>query len=286
MASSRINAIFVRQRAAGRTGLIPFVTGGFPTLAATEAVLPALEAVLGPDGGIVEIGIPFSDPIADGPVIAASMHEALAAGVTPPDVFETVRRVRPASALGLVAMVSASIVHRMGPQRFMADAAEAGFDGLIVPDFTGNDDGEGPDDAFGEIAAGCGLAFSRLVAPNTPPRRLERIAGRCRGFVYVLARVGITGERKAPPDVADRVEAVRQHTDLPVAVGFGISGPAHVAAVTAVADAAVVGSALVHRMSGAGDPARAAAEYAGTLVAALSPRRAGSPPTPTAGPSP
>jgi len=102
----------------------------------------------------------------------------------------------------------------------------------------------------------------------------------------VLARVGITGERSAPPDVADRVEAVRQHTDLPVAVGFGISRPQHVAAVTAVADAAVVGSALVHRMGGAGDPARAAAEYAGTLVAALAPRQAGSPPSPTTGPRP
>jgi tryptophan synthase alpha chain len=284
--SSRIDDIFARQRAAGRTGLIPFVTGGFPTLAATEAVLPALEEALGPDGGIVEIGIPFSDPIADGPVIAASMHEALEAGVTPPDVFEAVRRVRPGSGLALVAMVTASIVHRMGPQRFMADAAEVGFDGLIVPDLTADDDGDDRDASFGEVAAGCGLAFSRLVAPNTPPRRLEMIADRCRGFVYVLARVGITGERAAPPDVADRVEAVRQHTDLPVAVGFGISRPQHVAAVTAVADAAVVGSALVHRMGGAGDPARAAAEYAGTLVAALSPRRAGSPPSPATGPPP
>jgi tryptophan synthase alpha chain len=283
--SSRIDDIFARQRAAGRTGLIPFVTGGFPTLAATEAVLPALEEVLGPDGGIVEIGIPFSDPIADGPVIAASMHEALEAGVTPPGVFETVRRVRPASGLALVAMVSASIVHRMGPQRFMADAAESGFDGVIVPDLTADGDGDGRDVSFDEAADACGLAFSRLVAPNTPPRRLERIAGRCRGFVYMLARVGITGEREAPPDVADRVEAVRKHTDLPVAVGFGISRPEHVAAVTAVADAAVVGSALVHRMGGAGDPARAAAEYASTLVAALSPRRAGSHPMPTTGPS-
>jgi tryptophan synthase alpha chain len=284
--SSRIDDIFARQRAAGRTGLIPFVTGGYPTLAATAAVLPALEAALGPDGGIVEIGIPFSDPIADGPVIAASMHEALAAGITPPGVFQTVRDLRSASALGLVAMVSASIVHRMGPDRFMADAADAGFDGLIVPDLTAGDDGDGRDDAFSEIAASRGLAFSLLVAPTTPPRRLERIARRCRGFVYVLARVGITGEREAPPDVADRVEAVRQHTDLPVAVGFGISRPEHVAAVTAVADAAVVGSALVHRMGGAGDPARAAAEYAGTLVSALAPCRADARPTPTGDPSP
>jgi tryptophan synthase alpha chain len=279
--SSRIDDIFARQRAAGRTGLIPFVTGGYPTLAATAAVLPALEDVLGPDGGIVEIGIPFSDPIADGPVIAASMHEALEAGVTPPDVFETVGRLRPVSGLGLVAMVSASIVHRMGPQRFMADAADAGFDGVIVPDLGG----DGGDEVLGEVAASRGLGFSLLVAPTTPPHRLERIVSRCRGFVYVLARVGITGEQQSPPNIADRVEAVRALTDLPVAVGFGISRPQHVAAVTAVADAAVVGSAVVRRMSGPGDPARAAAEYAGTLVAALAPRRASPHPSSAKGPT-
>jgi tryptophan synthase alpha chain len=254
--SSRIDDIFARQQAAGRTGLIPFVTGGYPNLAATAAVLPALEEVLGPDGGIVEIGIPFSDPIADGPVIAASMHDALEAGVTPPDVFETVRRLR-----------------------------GAGFDGLIVPDLTGDGEGDGRGEDFGRMAAGRGLCFSMLVAPTTPPQRLERIVSRCRGFVYVLARVGITGERQAPPDVAGLVEAVRGLTDLPVAVGFGISRPEHVAAVTAVADAAVVGSAIVRRMGGAGDPARAAAEYAATLTAALAPGRAKTRPGPTTGPS-
>jgi tryptophan synthase alpha chain len=268
--SGRIDDIFARQRAAGRTGLMPFVTGGYPTLAATAAVLPALEAELGPEGGIVEIGIPFSDPIADGPVIAASMHEALTAGVTPPDVFETIARVRPASALGLVAMVSASIVHRMGPARFVADAAEAGFDGLIVPDLT--DNGQGRDDDLGEIAASHGLSFSLLVAPATSPDRLKRIVSRCRGFVYVLARAGLTGEQQAAPEIADRVAAIRKLTDLPVAAGFGISRPRHVAAVTAVADAAVVGSAIVRRMSDGGDPARAAAEYVKSLVAALARR--------------
>ncbi|MHC4220455.1 MAG: tryptophan synthase subunit alpha [Planctomycetota bacterium] len=258
--SGRIDDIFARQRAAGRTGLMPFVTGGYPTLAATAAVLPALEAELGPEGGIVEIGIPFSDPIADGPVIAASMHEALTAGVTPPA----------ASALGLVAMVSASIVYRMGVARFMANAADAGFDGLIVPDLT--DNGQGRDDDLGEIAASHGLSFSLLVAPATSPDRLKRIVSRCRGFVYVLARAGLTGEQQAAPEIADRVAAIRKLTDLPVAAGFGISRPRHVAAVTAVADAAVVGSAIVRRMSDGGDPARAAAEYVKSLVAALARR--------------
>jgi tryptophan synthase alpha chain len=262
MALSRITDIFTRQRASGRTGLIPYVTGGHPSLDATADVLPALEGALGSAGGIVEIGIPFSDPIADGPVIAAAMHEALATGVTPPDIFETVRRLRPESTLGLVAMVSASIVYRMGPDRFAAEAAGAGFDGLIVPDVI--EDGEADGGPAGELAAIAdrhGLGFTLLVAPATPASRLQRIARRCRGFVYVLARAGITGEREAAPEVADRVAAVRAVTDLPVAVGFGISRPRHVAAVTAVADAAVVGSGLVRRMSAAGDPAAAAAVY-------------------------
>jgi tryptophan synthase alpha chain len=201
------------------------------------------------------------------------MHEALETGVTPPDVFETVARLRPASDLGIVAMVSASIVYRMGPQRFMADAADAGFDGVIVPDLTANGYGDDRAEELGETAASRGLDLSLLVAPATPPPRLQHIVSRCRGFVYALARAGITGEREAPPDVADRVEAIRHQSDLPVAVGFGISRPEHVAAVTAVADAAVVGSAIVRRMSGAADPVRAAAEYTESLVAALAPRQ-------------
>jgi tryptophan synthase alpha chain len=265
MPLSRILDIFHRQRASGTTGLIPYVTGGHPSLEVTAAVLPALEGALGPGGAIVEIGIPFSDPIADGPVIAAAMHEALEAGVTPPDVFEAVRRLRPASGLGLVAMVSASIVFRMGPDRFVSDAADAGFDGLIVPDVTADGPDDGPADELGKLADRRGLGFTLLVAPATSAARLERIARRCRGFVYVLARAGLTGERETVPEVADRVAAVRQVTDLPVAVGFGISRPEHVAGVTAVADAAVVGSALVRRMSGTANPAAAAAEYTRSL---------------------
>lgn len=264
---SRIDEIFARQRAAGRSGLIPFVTGGYPTLAATAEVLPALQQALGTAGGIVELGFPFSDPIADGPVIAGSMHEALQAGVTPADVFELVKRFRrnhAGSALGLVAMVSDSIVARIGPERFVGEAAESGFDGLIIPDL---------DTAAAEPVSGLtslhNLSFTLLVAPSSPPQRLEQIVGLCRGFVYVLARVGITGERDAIPLVAERVAAVRQLTTLPVAVGFGISRPEHVNAVTSCADAAIVGSALVRCMGEAADAGRAAAA-AGDLVRRLS----------------
>lgn len=260
----RIEDVFAAQRAEDRRGLMPFLTAGYPSAEATVETLAALEKV--PGVGVVELGFPFSDPIADGPVIAASMHAALAAGITPLDVFGMVREARRSCGLGLVAMVSDSIVERMGRQRFVDEAAEAGFDGLIVPDLDA-DAGSGP--RLDELAARRGLAFSMLVAPTTPSRRLASLVGRCRGFVYVLARVGITGERRELPDVAGRVAAIRRHTDLPVAVGFGISTPEQVAGATEAADAAIVGSALVRRMGEADDPAAAAAEFARTLAAGL-----------------
>lgn len=268
---ARIPDIFARQRTEGRTGLMPFVTAGYPTLEVTEAVVPALEGALGGGGGIVELGFPFSDPLADGPVIAASMHKALASGVTPPAIFETVRRLRSRTGLGLVAMVSQSIAQRMGLRRFVGLAAEAGFDGLIIPDLDADGAGsrQPPLDA---LAREHGMTFTMLISPTTPARRLASIVARCTGFVYVMARVGITGERDGAADVAGLVEAVRRSTDLPIAVGFGISNPQQVAAATAVADAAIVGSAIVRRMGESPDPVAAAVEFTGTLAAALSER--------------
>lgn len=261
---SRIDAIFARHRDEGSTALMPFIVGGHPTLAATETLLPALEAA---GASVVEIGIPFSDPIADGPVIAAAMHDALEAGATPGAIFDLVRRVRPAVGLGLVAMVSCSIVAREDPALFVARAAEAGIDGLIVPDVDLED--------ARRLRALCDahdLAFAMLVAPTTRAERLDALLGICSGFVYLLARVGLTGERDAAPDVAEGVARIRERSDLPIAVGFGISRPEHVAAVTAACDAAIVGSALVRRMGEVGPRAVAAAsEFVAALAAARSP---------------
>jgi len=257
---SRIDDIFARHRATGRPVLMPFVTAGYPTLDVTRAVIPALEAA---GAGIVELGIPFSDPIADGPVIAASMHEALLGGVTPEAVFAMVRDLRGDTGLGLVTMVSVSIVHRIGADRFMAEAAGAGVDGLIVPDI----DTTGAAELAG-LADRYDLGFSLLIAPTTPEPRIAEITSNCRGFVYVLARAGLTGERDAAPEVTTRIDAVRRHTDLPLAVGFGISSPEHVAAVTRTADGAIVGSALVRRMGGK-DPVSAAATFVGELAGGL-----------------
>lgn len=242
---------------------MPFITAGYPTLEITQQALLALEQA---GASIVELGIPFSDPIADGRVIAASMHEALRAGVTPRMVFEMVRRVRPHTKLGLVAMVSDSIVTRMTPERFVAEASEAGIDGLIVPDI----DLEAAK-PLAEIAHRHDITLTLLIAPTTAPERIGRITALCSGFIYLLARVGITGESDKVnlSDIAQRVQLIRSVSSLPIAVGFGITTPEHVAAVTQHADAAIVGSALVRRMGEAADPVAAAADYVRQLAAPL-----------------
>lgn len=265
---NRIDRIFADLRAhtpAGRA-LMPFVCGGHPGPGVTPRALLALQ-----DAGaaVVEVGIPFSDPIADGPVIAAAMHDAIRAGSTPRSVLDEVASVRSRLRIGLVAMVSVSIVHRMGgPGTFVKQATQAGFDGLIVPDATLEESGD-----LLSAARAAGATLSLLVAPTTPPDRAAAIARACSGFVYLLARSGITGERHEAPDIADRVHMLRGATPLPIACGFGISTPEHVRAVVRHADAAIVGSTLVKRMDEAArtgrDPAEAAGTCAGDLARGL-----------------
>jgi tryptophan synthase alpha chain len=276
---NRIDTIFKvlrGVRAGAGKALMPFITAGDPDLAGTALILPALQR-----GGasICELGIPFSDPIADGPVIQESMGQALARGVRPGLILEMVSRQRAQLDMGLVAMLSYSIVYRLGDAAFVRDCAAAGIDGFIFPDLPVEDS------APVRAAAGnAGLVCSFLLAPTTPPKRAELIARACTGFVYVLARAGVTGEQSAlPADLTDRLTALRQITDLPLAVGFGISTAAQVRQVVEVADAAIVGSALVRRLGAyrGGDQAgrvAAAAEaenFVCQLCAGLSPAGAG-----------
>ncbi len=256
----RIDAAFARCRAAGRAAIIPYLTGGYPTAAAFESTLLEMDRA-GAD--VIEIGIPFSDPIADGPVIAEAMHTVLVTGVTPKTIFEVVRRLRPRLAVALVAMVSVSIVARMGVDPFVDAAAESGFDGLIVPDLD-LDDAE----PLVRRCAARGLALILLVAPTSSPQRVARITALCSGFVYVLAQVGVTGERSTlPAGLPRRIAELRTVTTLPLAVGFGIASPTQVAEVAAHADGVIVGSAIVRRMA---DPDRAVDE-AVALLRALQP---------------
>lgn len=243
---NRIDAAFAKLKESGHGGLMPFVCAGAPTADALTEVLPALSEA---GATVIEVGIPFSDPIADGPVIAAAMHEAIGRGITPAKVFDQVRSVRDQVESGIVAMVSVSLVHGMGgPDAFCAKAADAGFDGCIFPD--------APLEESEQLAAACrahGLTCSLLIAPTTPADRARAIAERCSGFVYLIARAGITGERDEAPEIAERVKMLRGVTRLPIACGFGISTADHVAAVVAHADAAIVGTALVRRLQAARD---------------------------------
>jgi tryptophan synthase alpha chain len=229
----------VRERR--QIALMPFIAAGFPDLASTAAVLPALEA-----GGasMVEIGFPFSDPIADGPTIQAAFTESLAKGIRIADTFRTIEAARAKVSIPFVGMLSYSIVFRYGVERFVRDAKSAGFDGLILPDVP-------PPEAqqvCSLVRAG-GLDTILLVAPTTTPQRRKEILDLCSGFAYYLSVSGITGERdRLPEDVTTNVLALREIGDTPVCVGFGIHRAEQVAQLVGVADGAIVGSAFVKRM--------------------------------------
>lgn len=260
---SRIDRIFAELRANRRKALMPFVCGGFPRRSAVSEAVPVIAAS---GASVIEIGLPFSDPIADGPVIAAAMHDALRGGATPATVIDEVASLRGRVDVGLVAMVSVSIVTRLGgADAFCSRLASAGFDGVICPDCPLEESAE-----LVAAAKASGLSLSMLIAPSTPGERARAIARASSGFVYLLARAGITGERSDAPDIAARVAEIRQYTNQPIACGFGVASPEHVRAVVRDADAAIVGSALVRRMGDAGDGyVRAADECVRELATGL-----------------
>ena len=220
---------------------MPFIPAGYPDLPTTSACIIALEKA---GATLIEIGFPFSDPIADGPTIQESFTEALKKKLKVADIFAMVGQVRKSVSLPLVAMVSYSIVFRYGMQRFATDAKAAGFDGLILPDLP-------PPEAqkVCQIIWDAGLETILLVAPTTTAQRRTEITRLCTGFIYYLSVSGITGERiKLPADLAANVSELKTTTDVPVCVGFGISTAEHVAQLSQLADGAIVGSAMVKRM--------------------------------------
>jgi len=246
MSQNRLDAAFAAQIAAGRSGLIPYVTGGFPNLNVTAALLERFEAL---GATAVEIGFPFSDSIADGPVIQDSFHRALAGGLQMADLFRAVEQVRRRVRSPLIAMVSASIVTRMATEAFVARAADVGFDGLIVPDTPLEESG-----SLLDAAVSRNLRYIQLVSTTTPPDRAARIVERCGGFVYQIATAGTTGERdRLAADLADHVRRLRGTTTLPICVGFGIATPDQVRQAAAWADGVIVGSAIVRRIAAAVD---------------------------------
>ena len=237
----RIDQIFSDLRARGQKTLMPFVTAGDPDLATTESLLGAFERA---GATVCELGIPFSDPIADGPVMQASMAYALQNGIQTCDVLEMVARCRQNTTLGLVAMVSFSIVYRLGAKKFFKEAKSAGIDGLIIPDLPLE---ESP--RISDLLGAEGLTCTMLIAPTTSADRAERIVQSCTGFVYLLARSGLTGEQKTlAADLPSHIRNIRSITDLPIVVGFGISNAQQVREVTEIADGAIVASAIMRRV--------------------------------------
>ena len=243
---NRIDEKFAALRAAGRPGFVAYITAGDPTPEATVELVPALEEA-GVD--IVELGVPFSDPLADGVVNQMAAQRALDAGATIMGLFKSIRRIREISQIPLVLFTYLNPLYVHGFDRFHEEAADAGVDGILVLDLPPEEV-----EANRELADRHRLKSIRLIAPTTPPSRMERIARSAEGFIYYVSREGVTGEQTdVPTSVAAQVAEIKKHTDLPIAVGFGISTPEQAAAVASQAEAVVVGSAIVRRIAEHGD---------------------------------
>src|SRR5262245_22505820 len=235
---SRLAATFSRLRAGTTPGLVTYVTAGRPDLPRTEGVLRALDR-----GGadVLEIGVPFSDPLADGPVIQRATERALASGTTLTGVLDLLERLRPEVGAPFVIFSYANPILRMGAERFADRAREAGVDGVLVLDLPIEEA-----DGFRNMLAARRIDTILLLSPTTTDERLRKAASLGSGFLYAISRLGVTGARDRLADGAqEMVQRIRRVSDLPVALGFGISKPEHVREVGRWADAAVVGSALV-----------------------------------------
>jgi tryptophan synthase alpha chain len=262
---SRFDAAFARARDEGRAALVTFVTAGDPTAADTGAILDALV-----DGGadVIELGMPFTDPMADGPAIQAANLRSLGTGTRTADVFAIAAAFRARHPhVPLVLMGYANPMTIRGPEWFAAQCAQAGVDGVICVDIPPEEDPE-----LGPALRAAGVSLIRLATPTSDDHRLETILAGTGGFVYYVSVAGITGlQQAAQASIDEAVARLKRHTDLPVAVGFGVRAPEQAAAIARVADGVVVGSAIVEIVGrhgrGAAEPVRA---FVATLRAAMS----------------
>ena len=258
---NRIDATFARLAADGRKALIPYVTAGDPSLDATLAIMESLKAA-GAD--VIELGVPFSDPMADGPVIQRASERALARGVTLARVLELVKRFRVRDpTTPVVLMGYANPIEAMGIERFADQARDAGVDGVLVVDYP-------PEEAL-EFAAALGargLAPIFLLSPTTPEARMDAVARMARGFVYYVSLKGVTGAGHLDTaDVARKLAQIRRHVQIPVGVGFGIRDAASARAIALHADAVVIGARIIQEIESG--PAHDAAHRAGAWLAGI-----------------
>jgi tryptophan synthase alpha chain len=264
-----IDALFHQLRAEGRKALMPFITAGDPDLDFSGVLLREL---VRRGCHLCELGIPYSDPIADGPVIQASYTRALAHKIKLGEILEMAGGVAPALGAPLVTMVSYAIVYRHGLEKYVNDARGAGIAGAIVPDLPIEESA-----ALARICRAANFSLIQLITPTTPRERALQIAESSTGFLYYVSVTGITGERgELPPDLIDNVNWLRLQTPLPICIGFGISRPEHVRLLAPVADGLIIGSAIVRRIADAASKPRDAVlaevgQFAAEMLAALTP---------------
>jgi tryptophan synthase alpha chain len=258
--ATRISRRFAELRAHGELGIVAYITAGDPSLDATlQFVLTLAEA--GAD--VIELGVPFSDPLADGPTIQRASERALKSGTTLHSVIDLVRRIRQSSQVPLVLFSYYNPILQMGVEKFAAAAAEAGADGVLATDLTPEESGD-----YRRILREHQLDTIFLGAPTSTDERLQKIAAASSGFLYLISRTGVTGEQDAlPEDLPSLIRRARRATQLPIAIGFGISQPGHVSVLGGLADAAVVGSALVAEIERAGSVSAVAAALRERVVA-------------------
>jgi tryptophan synthase alpha chain len=239
---NRIVERFAQIQKNGRKGFVVYVGAGDPNLEVTRQLAAAFDKI-GVD--ILELGVPFSDPLADGLVNQLAAQRGLESGTTPPKVLKTVQAIRSDSQIPIVLYVYFNLLHRYGLARFIQDAAKSGVDGLLVLDLPPEESGD-----YEALMKAAGLCVIYLVAPTTPDARIELIVKRASGFIYYVSREGVTGmQQQVAVNIAQMTAKIRAHTDLPIAVGFGISNPEQARLVAANAEAIVVGSAIVNQIA-------------------------------------
>jgi tryptophan synthase alpha chain len=262
---SAVDQLFAQLRANGRKALMPFFTAGDPNIETTADILRAVGSA---GASLCEVGVPYSDPIADGPVIQASYQRALEQGFRLQQIFEMGNQITADINMPLVTMVSYAIIHRVGLEKYVDQAKSAGYAGAIVPDLLVEEA-----DEMSKVCCDADFSLIQLVTPTTPRPRQVRIAESSSGFLYYVSVTGITGERTAlPADLVDNVGWLREQTELPICIGFGISGPETAAKLAPVADGLIVGSAVVRRVAEATDKneaVRAASAFIQELRAAI-----------------
>ena len=244
---NRIVECFARLKREAKKGFVVYIGAGDPNLEATRQLALAFDQV-GVD--VLELGVPFSDPLADGLVNQLAAQRGLESGTTPPKLLETIAAIRKDSQIPIVLYIYFNLIHRVGMEKFIANAAKAGVDGLLVLDLPPEES-----DNYEALMRKAGLCNIYLVAPTTPEDRIELIVKRGAGFIYYVSRIGVTGMQSEVADTIGAMTAkIRAHTDLPIAVGFGISTPEQASIVAQNAEAIVVGSAVVNQIAACEKP--------------------------------